>query len=105
MRIFLGLIVAPSLALACQGAMLALVAPSCSAQTRVGIHLVAAGFLAVTVLLALLSAREWGTHRAAGAPLATRRFLGACATAVASLSALVILMMWFAAWVLSPCWQ
>lgn len=105
MRIFLGLIVAPSLALACQSAMLSLVGPACSAQTRVGIHLVAAAFLVVTVLLALASASEWGAHRAVAGPPATRRFLGACATAVASLSALVILMMWFAAWVLSPCWQ
>ena len=105
MRIFLGLIVAPSLALACQGVMLALVDLSCSQQTRVGLHLVAAGFLAVTVLLALVSARGAGAHGAEGGPIATRRFLGACATAVAALSALVILMMWFAAWVLSPCWQ
>ena len=105
MRIFLGLIVAPSLALACQGFMLFLVGPSCSAQTRVGIHLVAVVFLAATLVLALLSAREAGAHGAEGGPVATRRFLGACATAVAALSALVVLMMWFAAWVLSPCWQ
>lgn len=103
MRIFLGLIVAPSLALACQSLMLALVAPACSDQTRIGLHVVAASFLAVTVLLALASARDAGANGAEGGPVATRRFLGACATAVASLSALVILMMWVAAWVLSPC--
>ena len=103
MRIFLGLIIAPSLALACQSLMLALVAPACSDQTRVGLHAVAAVFLAATVLLALASARGAGANGAEGGPLATRRFLGACATAVASLSALVILMMWVAAWVLSPC--
>ncbi len=103
MRIFLGLILAPSLALGCQSLMLALVAPACSDQTRVGLHAVAAVFLAVTVLLALASARGAGVHGAEGGPVATRRFLGACATAVASLSALVILMMWVAAWVLSPC--
>jgi hypothetical protein len=102
MRIFLGLIVAPSLALACQGVMLALVSPACSDQTRIGLHVVAALFLVATVLLALASARGAGAHGAEG-PLATRRFLGACATAVAALSALVILMMWVAAWVLSPC--
>ena len=103
MRIFLGLIVAPSLALACQSLLLALVAPACSDQTRIGLHVVAAAFLAVTVLLALASSRGAGAHGAEGGPVATRRFLGACATAVASLSALVILMMWVTAWVLSPC--
>ena len=103
MRTFLGLIVAPSLALACQSLMLALVSPACSDQSRIGLHAVAAAFLAVTVLLALASARTAGAQGAEGGPLATRRSLGACATAVASLSALVILMMWVAAWVLSPC--
>ena len=32
-----------------------------------------------------------------------QRFFGDVATAVAALAALVILAMWFAAWVLSPC--
>jgi hypothetical protein len=35
----------------------------------------------------------------------SRRFLAVTATAVGALSCLVILMMWIAAWVLSPCWS
>jgi hypothetical protein len=103
MRTFLGLFVAPSLALACQSVLFALVLPQCSAQTRAGIHQVAAAFLAATVLLAVLSSREWRAHRARTGGVETRRFLSACATAVASLSALLVIMMWFSAWVLPPC--
>jgi hypothetical protein len=112
MPTFLGLVIAPSLALACQSIMFALVTPSCSVQTRLGIHGVAAAFLAATVLLALLASRDLRIHAAAAdederafGSHGTRRFLSACATAVAALSALVIVMMWFAAWVLSPCHQ
>lgn len=111
MRSFLGLILAPSLALACQSAMFSLVTPSCSVQTRVGIHAVALVVLAIDVLLTVLSWRAWALHRAAAGgrdestsgPLETRRFLAASATAVAGLSSLLVVMMWFAAWALSPC--
>jgi hypothetical protein len=111
MRTFLGLVVAPSLALACQSILFGLVLPSCSVQTRAGLHQVAAAFLAATVLLAVQSSREWRAHRARASGddqarsgrVETRRFLSACATAVASLSALLVVMMWFSAWVLPPC--
>jgi hypothetical protein len=114
MRTWLALIIAPSLALACQSIMYALVTPSCSLQTRVLVHLVGAAALALAAVLALLARGDW-IHYAAGVadgpdndtadPANARRFLAAVVRAVASLSALVILMMWFAAWVLSPCWQ
>lgn len=111
MRTFLGLIVAPSLALACQSAMFSLVTPSCSVQTRVGMHVVALAVLVIDLLLALLSWQDWSMYRAASGghdestqgSAETRRFLAASATAVAALSSLLVLMMWFAAWALSPC--
>jgi len=111
MRTFFGLIVAPSLALACQSAMFSLVTPSCSVQTRVGMHVVAFAVLAIELLLTLLSWLEWSTYRVASGgrdestqgSTGTRRFLAASATAVAALSSLLVVMMWFAAWALSPC--
>lgn len=114
MRTWFALIVAPSIALASQSIMYALVTPSCSVQTRVLVHVVGAASLIAAAVLALLARGDWLHHgaRMAGGPdtdsadpANARRFLAAVATAVAALSALVILMMWFGAWVLSPCWQ
>jgi hypothetical protein len=114
MRIWLALLVAPSLALACQAIMYALVTPSCSMQTRVLIHVVAFGSLALATLFTLLARGRWRAMAPAtsrgldsdGGDIATgRRFLAAVATAVGGLSCLVIFTMWIAAWVLSPCWQ
>jgi hypothetical protein len=114
MRIWLALLMAPSLALACQSIMYALVTPSCSVQTRVAIHAVALVCLALATLFTLMARGYWrGIALAAphgpdsdGADRpSNRRFLAVTATAVGGLSALVILMMWIAAWVLSPCWS
>ena len=66
MRTFLGLIVAPSLALACQSLMFSLVTPSCSVQTRVALHAVAFAVLAAELVLTLLAHRQWTSIRAAG---------------------------------------
>jgi hypothetical protein len=110
MRIWLALIAAPSLALACQGAMFALVTPECATQTRVAIHAVAAVSLLLCIAFALMA-------RSAGAPVRfaadddaadppiTRHFLAAVATAVGAISALVVACMWIAAWILSPCFS
>jgi hypothetical protein len=113
-RIWLALLVAPSLALACQGIMYSLVTPSCSMQTRVLIHAVAFACLALALLFTLLARGQW-RQLAPAAPYGpdsdgadrptSRRFLAVTATAVGALSCLVILMMWIAAWVLSPCWS
>ena len=113
MRIWLALLVAPSLALACQTFMYSLVTPSCSLQTRVLIHAVAFASLALALLFTLMARGHWRSialaaphgpdHDAADRPT-SRRFLAVVATAVGALSVLVILMMWIAAWVLSPCW-
>jgi hypothetical protein len=115
----LALVVAPLLALACQGAMFALVSPACSVQTRLALHAVAALGLVATVVLALLARRQWrqpppSAERAeegennmdarTTGPAATRRVLAGAGMAVAALSALVIATMWFAAWALPACW-
>ncbi|MBK0394522.1 hypothetical protein [Ramlibacter algicola] len=108
MPTFLGLLIAPSIALGAQSLMLSLVTPQCSTQTRVALHAVAVLAFLLTAACALLSRRDWRLHAmpsdsATQGPDETRRFLAASATAVAALSALLVLVMWFAAWVLSPC--
>lgn len=111
MKSWLGLVVAPTVALAAQSAMYALVTPSCGHEVRVTIHLVAALALLVAAGLTVLAFRESSLGRGARSapadeglqPAVPRRFLADCAAAVAALSCLVILGMWFAAWVLSPC--
>jgi len=112
MRTWLALLIAPSLALACQTLMYSLVTPACSVQTRVLIHAAAAACLVLAALFTLMARGHWrqiavaappGVDHDGADPASTRRFLAAVATAVGGLSVLVILMMWIAAWVLSPC--
>ncbi|HEY1230973.1 MAG TPA: hypothetical protein VGF26_27020, partial [Ramlibacter sp.] len=63
------------------------------------------------LLLTLLSWWEWSMYRAASGGRdertqgvsETRGFLAASATAVAAVSSLLVVMMWFSAWALSPC--
>lgn len=110
MRIWLALLAAPSLALACQGAMYALVTPSCSTQTRIAIHVVAAVALLLCVGFTLLARSagapvRFGADQDSAEPSATRHFLSVVATAVGTISALVVVAMWMAAWVLSPCFS
>jgi hypothetical protein len=123
MKSWLALIVAPSIALAAQSIMYAMVTPSCSRQAESMIHLAAAVSLAIVLVLAVLAYGESTVRRGApeygestvrrGAPAshdsdeagggATGRFLATMGTAVAALSALVIVGMWLGVWVLSPC--
>ncbi|HUR90402.1 MAG TPA: hypothetical protein VMZ74_15050 [Ramlibacter sp.] len=110
MRIWLALLASPSLALAAQSIMFSLVTPSCTQQTRIWLHVVAAATLAASLLFTWL-AREAGApvqfaadDDAADPPM-TRHFLAVCATAVGAISSLVILCMWMVAWVLSPCYS
>jgi hypothetical protein len=108
MRIWLALLVAPSLALAAQSAMFSLVTPSCTEQTRVTIHAVAGVTLLLSIVFTLM-ARDagapvrFGADHDDGEPPSTRHFLAIVAAAVGAISSLVILCMWIAAWVLSPC--
>ena len=114
MRIWLALLVAPSLVLACQAMLYALVTPSCALQSRAALHAVAACSLALTLAFTLLAWREWRARSALaptaidsdGADIATsRRFLAVVAACVGLLSSLAIGAMWVTVWVLSPCWS
>jgi hypothetical protein len=114
MRIWLALLVAPSLALACQSVLFAMVTPSCAMQSRVGLHMVAAAALALAGVFTILAHHEWRVLRTGSSrtpdsdsaePAMARRFLATVATAVGGLSSLAIVAMWIAVWVLSPCWQ
>lgn len=111
MKTWLGLLAAPSVALAAQSVLYSMVTPSCSAQARLQLHLVAAVALAIVLVMAVMAFGQSSLHR--GEPAShdsddghaetRRRFLATAASAVAGLSALVILGMWFALWVLTPC--
>lgn len=111
MKSWLVLLLAPSVALATQSVLYALVTPSCSAQARLQLHLVAAVALVVVVVLAVVAFGESSLRRPEpgsadsddGRPEVRRRFLADMAVAVAALAAVVILAMWFGVWVLSPC--
>jgi hypothetical protein len=113
MRTWLALLVAPSTALACQAILFALATPSCSAQSRLELHAVAAASLALTLLFTALALGRWSSlgggvtaaeadHADAGT---TRTFLAATATAVGALSAFTVLAMWAVVGILSPCAQ
>ena len=113
MKIWLGLLVSPSIALACQAILFALATPSCSTQSRVEMHAVAAASLLLTLAFTVAARARWSTcgsdmagadadHSDAGT---TRAFLGACATAVSALSALAVFTLWVVTAVLSPCAQ
>jgi len=111
MKSWLGLVLGPVAALAAQSALFAMVTPSCSQQLRLDMHLTAAVALLVAAVFAVLAfgesslrRREPGTPDHDGAqPPVPRRFLADMAAAVAGLSCLVIVAMWFALWVLGPC--
>ncbi|HEY0823809.1 MAG TPA: hypothetical protein VGD76_08480 [Ramlibacter sp.] len=111
MKTWLGLLAAPSVALATQSVLYSMVTPSCSSQTRLQLHLVAAVGLAIVLVMAVLAFGESSLRRGEpsshdsdeGSAGARRRFLASAASAVAGLSALVIIAMWFTLWVLTPC--
>ena len=108
---WIGLVLAPAIALAAQSTLYSMVTPSCSAQVRIDMHLVAAVALVAAAVLAFLAFGESSLRRGEPAspdhdgahPPVPRRFLADMAAAVAGLSCLVILAMWFALWVLGPC--
>ncbi len=111
MKSWLALVLAPTVALAAQTTLYSMVTPSCGAQARLQIHLVAAVALVVVLVLAVLAFGESSLHRPEpgsfdsdeGHPPARKRFLANMAVLVGALAALVIVAMWFAVWVLTPC--
>jgi heme A synthase len=111
MKSWLGLVAAPGVTLGAQSVMYSLVTPSCGMQVRLHLHLVAAVALVIAAIFAVLAFSESSLHRRepqspdddGAQPPVPRRFLANLAVAVAALSCLVILGMWFALWVLTPC--
>jgi hypothetical protein len=111
MKSWLALVLAPSIALGAQSVMYSMVTPSCSTQSRLELHLAAAVALLMVVVLAVVSFSDSSLRRREpGSPdtdephvPVQHRFLSDIATAVSALAGLVILAMWFGAWVLSPC--
>jgi hypothetical protein len=111
MKSWLALVLAPVIALATQSVMYSMVTPACGTQTRLQLHLFAAVALASVVVLSLLALGDSSLRRPGGRsldddggqPPVRRRFLADMALAVGALAALVILAMWFATWVLTPC--
>ena len=113
MRIWLALIVSPSIALACQSILYAMATPSCATQSRLELHAVAVASLVLTLAFTLLAhaGSPWHHAGSPGAdddhadPGTTRAFLARAAAAVSALSAFTVLAMWMVVWVLSPCAQ
>jgi hypothetical protein len=106
MTIWLGLLVAPILALADQSVALSMTAWACRGQHGLAIHVVHATFalaVAAAIVLAWMSWRETAHGKPAGEANARRHFLAGMSIAVAALSLLVIVAMWFPTWLLSSC--
>jgi hypothetical protein len=106
MRTWLGLIIAPVLALTDQSVSLALAGWSCVHSWAVIPHAVHLGLLLAALVATALSLQSWRATAAAGRndEVRTRRhFLAGAATAVGLLSAATIAAMWIANWMLSPC--
>jgi hypothetical protein len=111
MKSWLAIVLAPSIALAAQSVMYSMVTPACGAQARLQLHLVAAVALAIVVVLGVVAFGESSLHRPEpgsfdndqGQPPVRRQFLANMGCALAGIAALVILGMWFATWVLTPC--
>jgi len=120
------LLLAPSLALASQSIIYALVTPSCKVQTMLAPHVVSALTLLVCAAFTWIAWHNWRTAPApepaqlpAQLPArfpaqfpdqlpddaAARRpaFVAMVACLVGAISCLVVLAMWFPQWVLSPC--
>lgn len=114
MKTWPALLAAPSLALLCQSLLFSQVTPACASQQTATLQATAAGCLLLALAFTAMARSAWRTHQGAspgvldsdvGTAATRARFLAAAATAVGALSSLVILMMWSAAWVLSPCAQ
>jgi hypothetical protein len=107
-RIWLGLLVSPLLALSDQSVAYALSGWACAHQQPYATHAAHAVFLAAVLASTFLA---WGLWRdtlasaGTGDPVAGRHFLAGLATASGALSALVIAAMWYPTWILSPCYN
>ena len=107
MAIWLGLIIAPLLALADQTIAFALDGPGCASQTTLVLHASHAIFLALTIAVAIAAWRRWLETAPArvedGGGAVQRHFLSGLAATAAALSAAAIAAMWLPTWLISPC--
>jgi len=106
MAILYALLVAPVLALADEAVALSLTAWACRGQHGLALHAVHAAFalaVAPAIMLAWRGWRETAQAAPAGEANARQRFLAGMSIAVAALSLLVIVTMWFPTWLLSSC--
>jgi hypothetical protein len=107
------MLLAPLVALGTQTLAYALATPLCARQAGVWMHAV---FALATLVSAWLCAVAWAEAKRLQAAQrseldsaavdrrgAQRRFLAEVAAGVAAISALSVLAMWVATWVLSPC--
>jgi hypothetical protein len=105
---WMGLVLAPLLALSDQGVAYALAGWSCAHQQAVLPHVAHAAFLAAIVAMILL---DWPAARAglhgpreqAGFSTQRHGFVAVAAVALGALSAAIVVAMWIPQWVLSPC--
>jgi hypothetical protein len=108
MRTWPGLVLAPVLALSDQSVAYALVQFGCAHQQTAALHAVHLIFLLAT-LATLIPAWPGATrpgvpdHTMPGDSHDRHHFMSVVSLMVGSLSALVILALWFPQWVLSPC--
>jgi hypothetical protein len=106
MRTWFALLGAPLLALANQSISFATVGWACAHQDTLVMHVVDGGFLAAIAIGTLSAWQLWGESRdigAQGEAPARRQFMAGLAFASGALSALVVVAMWLAVWLLGPC--
>jgi len=104
MRIWMPLLLAPTLALADQVVAFAAVGWACAHDRAIAIHAIHALFLLATAVTLLPAWFGWIASRGRADETARRQhFLGHLALATAALSVLVIAAMWLTTWVISPC--
>jgi hypothetical protein len=104
--IWLGLLVAPILALVDQTVALSMTTWVCRGQHGLAIHIVHAAFAVATTGATLLAWQRWHQEAddATGSETAARRrFLAGMAIGVSALSLLVVVTMWFPTWLISSC--
>ena len=113
---WLALLVVPTFALLYQTLAYAAVPHACDSQTTLLVHAMSLVALLGCLAPTLLAVYEWRRLHAespasptpdddAAWPAVRQRFFAAAATGVGALFTLVVASQWFAAWVLSPCFQ
>ena len=104
MRIWMPLLLAPTLALADQVVAFAAVGWACAHDRAIVIHAIHGLFLVATAVTLVPAWFTWVASRGRADETARRQhFLGNLALATAALSVWVIAAMWLTTWVIAPC--